>query len=554
MEKIWLKSYPHWVPAEIDTRQYGSLLDMLQICCQEFEDKLAYESFGTHLSYHDWAMHAQAFAAYLQNALGMTKGDRIALMMPNVLQYPIALMGAFMAGLVVVNVNPLYTSRELENQLRDSGATAIVILENFAHVLEKVKNETKVKHVIVTKMGDCLGLVKGNIINFVVKYVKKLVPNWSLPGSIPFKTILHIGADLPYKSVELNLEDTAFLQYTGGTTGTAKGAVLTHANMVANVCQAKAWIGNDLQGGEEVIITALPLYHIFSLTANCLTFSCMGGLNVLIANPRDISGFIKTLKKTKFTVFTGVNTLFNGLLNNPEFKNVDFSHFKFCLGGGMAVQKTVAERWQKVTGVVLLEAYGLTETSPAVCMNPSTLEKFNGSIGLPISNTEVKIIGEDEEELSVGEIGELCIRGPQVTPGYWQKPEETRNVFTKDNWLKTGDIATIDNLGFVRLVDRKKDMILVSGFNVYPNEIEEIVTTHPDIVEAAAIGVPNDRSGEMVKLFVVKRRKDLTEEEVIKYCRENLTAYKVPKVVEFRKELPKTNVGKILRRELRDKQ
>lgn len=552
MEKVWLNSYPTWVKSNIDVKEYDSLLDLLQTCCQKFEDKPAYESFGTQITYHTWAMHSQAFAAYLQNALGMKKGDRIALMMPNVLQYPIALMGAFMAGLTVVNVNPLYTARELLNQLKDSGATTIVILENFAHVLEQVKAETNVKNVIVTQMGDCLGFLKGSGINFFIKHVKKLVPEWNIPGFIPFKTILNIGSDLPYSSVELNLNDVAFLQYTGGTTGVAKGAILTHGNMVANVCQAKAWIGHDLHDGEEVIITALPLYHIFSLTANCLTFSCMGGLNVLIANPKDIPRFISTLSKSKFTVMTGVNTLFNALLHNPDFAKIDFSRFKFCLGGGMAVQQSVAEEWQKVTGVPLLEAYGLTETSPAVCINPLTLKKYNGTIGLPISNTDVTILDDEGNELGVNEPGELCIKGPQVMQGYWQKPDETKKVFTPDGWLKTGDVATISPEGFVKIVDRIKDMILVSGFNVYPNEIEEVAASHPGIVEAAAIGVPNEKSGEIVKLFVVKKDQELTADDIIKYCKAHLTGYKVPKAVEFRDELPKTNVGKILRRELRD--
>lgn len=552
MEKVWLKSYPSWVPPEVNVQEYDSLLDLLQSSCQKYEDKPAYESFGVQLTYHDWAMHSQAFAAYLQNGLGMKKGDRIALMMPNVLQYPIALMGAFMAGLVVVNVNPLYTSRELLNQLKDSGATTIVILENFAHVLAKIKSETNVKSVIVTQMGDCLGMIRGGLINFVVKYVKKLVPEWNIPGFLSFKDTLSLGTELTYNNVELSLTDTAFLQYTGGTTGVAKGAVLTHGNMVANVCQAKAWIGHDLHAGEEVIITALPLYHIFSLTANCLTFSCIGGLNVLIANPKDIPGFVKTLSKTKFTVLTGVNTLFNALLHNAEFEKLDFSNFKFCLGGGMAVQETVAKKWQEVTKVPLLEAYGLTETSPAVCINPLTLTAFNGTIGLPISNTDVAIMDEEGNELGFDTPGELCIKGPQVMQGYWQKPEETKKVFTADGWLKTGDVAVISPEGFVKIVDRKKDMILVSGFNVYPNEIEEVVVTHPGIVEVAAIGVPDQKSGEIVKIFVVKKDPSLTVEDIIKYCKQNLTGYKIPKAVEFRDELPKTNVGKILRRELRE--
>lgn len=552
MKKVWLKNYPTWVDAEINVKEYNSLLELLQKSCDKYAQKPAYSSFDVELSYQEWLERSRAFAAYLQNALGMVKGDKIALMMPNILQYPIALMGAFMAGLTVVNVNPLYTVRELSNQLKDSGVTAIVILENFAHVLEASLNSTAVRHVITTKMGDCLGFIKGGIINFVVGHVKKLVPKWNIPGAISFKTALKTGHALPYKNITLNLDDIAFLQYTGGTTGVSKGAVLTHGNMVANVCQAKEWIGHDLHDGNEIIITALPLYHIFSLTANCLTFSCIGGLNVLIANPRDIPSFVKTLKKIKFTVITGVNTLFNALLNNPGFKKLDFSAFKFTLGGGMAVQASVAEDWHAVTGVALIEAYGLTETSPAVCINPLTLTKYNGTIGLPISNTEVIILDENDKELSFGEPGELCIKGPQVMQCYWQKPEETKAVFTADGWLRTGDIAIIDENGFVKIVDRKKDMILVSGFNVYPNEIEDVIAAHKGVLEVAAVGIPHERSGEIVKIFVVKKDPYLTAEQLIQYCRENLTAYKVPKAVEFRDELPKTNVGKILRRALRD--
>jgi long-chain acyl-CoA synthetase len=507
------------------------------------------------MTYGEWAKQSKAFAAYLQISLGMAKGDRIAIMSPNLLQYPVVLMGAFMAGLIVVNVNPLYTARELGHQLKDSGATAIVIVENFTNVLEKVVNEHQdinLKHIITTKMGDCLGFAKGLVVNLVVKYIKKLVPKWHIPGTTSFKKALSIGADLPYKKVDLNLSDIAFLQYTGGTTGVAKGAMLTHGNMVANVCQAKAWISGDLYLGSEIIITALPLYHIFSLTANCLTFSCLGGLNILITNPRDIPGFVRTLKKVKFTVITGVNTLFNALLNNEDFRSLDFSSLKFTLGGGTAVQASVAEEWQKVTGVVLLEAYGLTETSPAVCINALTLKKFNGSIGLPISNTDITILNDAEQEQGFGQPGELCIKGPQVMLGYWQRPEETAKAFTKDGWFRTGDIATVSEQGLVKLVDRKKDMILVSGFNVYPNEVEEVVATHPGVREVAAVGMPSERTGELVKIFVAKKDPNLTAEDLIQYCRENLTAYKVPKEVEFRAELPKTNVGKILRRELRD--
>ena len=552
MEKVWLKSYPPYVPAEINTQEYRSLADLLVTSCRKFENHIAFDSFGVQMTYAELLKSAEAFAAYLQNALAMQKGERIAMMMPNLLQYPIAIIGAFLAGLVVVNVNPLYTPRELEHQLKDSGATAILIVDNFANVLEKVIANTNVKHVMTTKMGDCLGFVKGSIINLVVKHVKKLVPPWNIAGAIDFKKVMSTGRDLPRKNVDLNLDDIAFLQYTGGTTGVAKGAVLTHGNMVANVCQAKSWLGNDLKYGEEVIITALPLYHIFSLTANFLTFACVGGQNVLITNPRDMPMFVKILKKTKFTAFTGVNTLFNGLLNNPNFKDVDFSSLRFVLGGGTAVQASVAERWFETTGVVLLEAYGLTETSPAACMNPLTVKKFNGSIGLPISNTDVILLNEQEQEPAFGEPGELCIKGPQVMREYWNRPEETQKSFTSNGYFRTGDIATIDERGFLKIVDRKKDMIIVSGFNVYPNEIEQIVAGHKGVVEVAAVGVPSAKSGEVVKIFVVKKDPNLTAEDLITYCREYLTAYKVPKEVEFRDELPKSNVGKILRRELRD--
>lgn len=552
MEKVWLKNYPTWVQPEVNITEYSSLQDLLVKSCEKYKTAPAYECFDVQITYEELATQAKAFASYLQNAFGMVKGEKIAMIMPNVLQYPIALMGAFMAGLVVVNVNPLYTARELQHQLQDADATAVIVLENFAHVLEKVIDQTNVKHVIVTKMGDCLGLVKGSLVNAVVKYVKKLVPKWNIPGSVSFKTVIATGLELPYRFVTVNLQDIAFLQYTGGTTGVAKGAILTHGNMVANVCQAKAWIGFGLNTGKEIIITALPLYHIFSLTANCLTFTCLGGLNILITNPRDMPGFIKTLKKIKFTVITGVNTLFNGMLNNKDFKDLDFTNLKFTLGGGTAVQASVAKRWHEVTGVPLLEAYGLTETSPAVCINPLTVKEYNGSIGLPISNTDLLILDNNDQEVAFGEPGELCIKGPQVMPGYWNKPEETQKVFTKDGWLRTGDIAIIDEQGFVKIVDRKKDMILVSGFNVYPTEIEDVVASHKGVLEVAAVGVSNEKAGEMVKLFVVKKDPSLTAEELLEYCRQNLTAYKVPKVVEFRDELPKSNVGKILRRHLKE--
>jgi long-chain acyl-CoA synthetase len=452
---------------------------------------------------------------------------------------------------VAVNVNPLYTARELEHQLKDSGARAIVIFANSAHVLEKVKENTSLKHVIVTEVGDFLKFPKNILVNFVLKKVKKMVPPFSLPGALDFKSCVNQGDERVFKKPSVKLEDIAFLQYTGGTTGVAKGAILTHKNIVANMIQARAWIKNLIKEGEEIIITPLPLYHIFSLTANCFIFGSIGALNVLITNPRDIPGFVKELKKWKFTAFTGVNTLFNGLLNNEDFKNVDFSHLRIALGGGMAVQKSVAERWKQVTKKPLIEAYGLTETSPAACINPMTLKEYNGFIGVPISSTDVEIKDEDNKNLPIGEIGEISIRGPQVMAGYFNRPEETAKVMTPDGFFKTGDLGFMTEEGFVKIVDRKKDMILVSGFNVYPNEVEDVICQHPKVLEAAAVGIPDDKSGEVVKIFVVKKDDSLTPDEILKYCRENLTSYKVPKAVEFRKELPKSNVGKILRKDLR---
>ena len=507
---------------------------------------------GKSMTYAELDALSARFGAFLQSELGLPSGARVALMMPNVLQYPIAMFGALRAGYTIVNVNPLYTARELEHQLKDSGADAIVILENFAHTLEHVRAQVPIKHVIVTSLGEMLGFPKGAIVNFVVRRVRKLVPPWTLDGHLSFGDALARGAAHALQPVEVGHEDAAFLQYTGGTTGVAKGAVLTHRNIVANLQQAHAWISPVVTEGREIIITALPLYHIFSLTANCLTFIKIGATNVLIPNPRDIPGFIKELAKHRFTVITGVNTLFNALLNNPEFAKLDFSSLRVALGGGMAVQQAVAEKWKQITGVALVEAYGLTETSPAVTINPLDLKAFNHSIGLPISSTEVSIRDDDGIEQAIGQRGELCVRGPQVTPGYWNRPEETRRVFTADGFLRTGDIAVIDDKGFVTLVDRKKDMILVSGFNVYPNEVEDIVANHPGVLEVAAIGVPDERSGEAVKVFVVRKDPALTAEALIAHCRENLTGYKVPHHVEFRDELPKSNVGKILRRELRE--
>ena len=553
MQKPWLKSYPAGVAEEIDLNKYSSVADIFDTSVAKYGDLPAYKNFGKTLSYREVDLYTAHLAAYLKNELGLEKGDRVAVMMPNLLQNPIAIFGILRAGLVVVNTNPLYTARELKHQLNDSGAKAIIIVDNFAHVLQDVINETEVEHVITTKMGDMLSPVKGFIINTVVKYVKKMVPGFNINKSVNFKKALKLGAQHRFQTVPSSHDDIAFLQYTGGTTGVSKGAVLTNRNMVGNMLQASAWIEKYIGSGQATIITALPLYHIFSLTANCLTFMRFGWCNYLITNPRDINGFVKELKAAKFKVITGVNTLFNGLLNHPDFKNIDWSNFAFALGGGMAVQRGVAERWKEVTGTTLIEAYGLTETSPAACMNPMDLKEFNGKIGLPISSTEVSIQDDDWNELAIGEQGEICIRGPQVMRGYWQLPKETSNVLSNDGWLHTGDIGFMDEAGFVQIVDRKKDMILVSGFNVFPNEVEEVIADHPDVIEVGVIGKPDEHSGEVVMAVVVKKDESLTEETLRNFCRESLTSYKVPKSVVFTDELPKTNVGKILRRELRDK-
>jgi long-chain acyl-CoA synthetase len=552
--KPWLESYPEGVPAEIDFTQYSSILDIFEQSCAEYRDRTAYINFERAMTYGQLDQLSGDFAAWLQSK-GMRKGDRIALMMPNVLQYPVALFGAMRAGMVIVNTNPMYTPRELRHQLIDSGARAIVIVENFAQVLEKVRAEVPVEQVITTRIGDLLGFPKSLLTNLVLKYVKKAVPPFKLPGATQFNDALAAGARLQVKPAGLALDDLAFLQYTGGTTGVAKGAMLTHRNLVANMMQAKAWmipagIGQDT----EYVITALPLYHIFALTANCLVYLAVGGVNVLITNPRDLPGLVKELKKVPFTVFPGVNTLFNGLLNTPGFADLDFSTLKGALGGGMAVQRAVAERWLKVTGTPLVEAYGLTETSPAACINPMDMEEFNGCIGLPIPSTDCAIMNDAGELLPQGEVGELVIRGPQVMKGYWQRPEETAKVLTEDGWLRTGDIAMMTEEGYFKIVDRKKDMILVSGFNVFPNEIEDVIASHPKVLEVAVIGVPDAKSTEAVKVFIVKSDPSLTEEEVRAYCAEQLTGYKRPRHIEFRDDLPKSNVGKILRRELRDEE
>jgi long-chain acyl-CoA synthetase len=552
MEKPWLKSYPAGVPESIDINTYSSVAEIFDDSISKYSDLPAYTNFGKTISFHDLDVYTAQLGAYLKNDLGLSKGDRVAVMMPNLLQNPIAIFAILRAGLVVVNTNPLYTTRELKHQLNDSNAKAIIIVENFAHVLQDVIGETRVEHVITTRMGDMLSPLKGFIINSVVKYIKKMVPSYKLDKAVSFKKALKLGSQHRFQTVPSNHDDIAFLQYTGGTTGVSKGAVLTNKNMVANVEQASAWIRDCLGEEKGTIITALPLYHIFSLTANCLTFMRYGWCNYLITNPRDIKGFVKELKTTRFEVMTGVNTLFNGLLNNKDFCEMDWSNFKFALGGGMAVQRAVAERWKEVTGSTLIEAYGLTETSPAACMNPMNLKDFNGKIGLPISSTEASIQDDDWNAVPLGEHGEICIRGPQVMHGYWNRPKETSNVLSNDGWLHTGDIGFIDEAGYVQIVDRKKDMVLVSGFNVFPNEVEDVIASHPGVVEVGVIGKPDEHSGEVVMAVVVKKDQSLTEDALRDYCRESLTSYKVPKSIVFTDELPKTNVGKILRRELRD--
>ncbi|QNH12807.1 long-chain fatty acid--CoA ligase [Xanthomonas sp. SI] len=553
-ERPWLQSYPASIPAEIDVNEYRSVAAVFETSVAKFGDRPAYCNFGKTLTYREAGELARHFAAYLLGELQLKKGDRVALMMPNCLQYPIATFGVLLAGMTVVNVNPLYTPRELRHQLIDSGASAIVVIDNFAKTVQDVLADTQLKQVITTGLGDMLGFPKGALVNFVLKYVKKLVPDYDIPNAVRFRDTLTLGRLHTLPQLDIEPDDIAFLQYTGGTTGVAKGAMLTHRNLVANMLQAGAWIAatGKLEEGKEVIITALPLYHIFALTANGLVFMKLGGLNHLISNPRDMPGFVKELQKTRFTAFTGVNTLFNGLLNTPGFDKVDFSTLKFTLGGGMAVQRAVAERWKQVTGLTLVEAYGLTETSPAACINPLTLQEYNGAIGLPIPSTDACVKDDQGQIMAPGDVGELCIKGPQVMKGYWRRPEETAGAIDADGWLHTGDMARMDPQGFFYIVDRKKDMILVSGFNVYPNEVEDVIAMMPGVLEVAAVGVPDEKSGEVVKVVIVKKDPNLTAEDVKAHARANLTGYKHPRIVEFRKELPKTNVGKILRRELRD--
>jgi long-chain acyl-CoA synthetase len=552
LDKPWLKSYPAGVGPEVDLTQFASVVSVLEQACDRFRHRPAFHNMGRTLSYDDVDRLSRQFASYLLHELKLKKGDRVALMLPNVLQYPIAIFGVLRAGLTVVNTNPMYTARELKHQLEDSGAVAIVVLDNFARTVQEVLRETKVQHVVTTGLGDLLPFPRSLLVNFAVRYVKKLVPDYDIPGAVRFNDALKRGSPHKLPRVDVGFEDIAFLQYTGGTTGVAKGAMLTHRNLVANMQQSSAWLGTNIREGEELIITALPLYHIFALTANCLVFMKFGGKNVLITNPRDMPGFVAELGRHKFTAITGVNTLFNGLLNTKGFAELDFSQLRLSLGGGMAVQRAVAERWKKVTRCTLVEAYGLTETSPAACMNPMDLPEYNGAIGLPIPSTEASVQDENGAHLPMGEVGELCIRGPQVMKGYWQRAEETAKVLTPDGWLHTGDMARMDDKGFFYIVDRKKDMILVSGFNVYPNEIEDVIATMPGVLEVAAVGVPDEKSGEAVKVVIVKKDPALTAEAVREHCRTNLTGYKQPRYIEFRDALPKTNVGKILRRELRE--
>jgi long-chain acyl-CoA synthetase len=560
MNKPWLKNYPEGIPAEISAPTHLSIAALFEATCQQYPDNPAFSNMGTTLTYRQIEEKTAAFANFLRQDLGLQKGERVAIMMPNLLQDPIAIFGVLRAGLVVVNTNPLYTAPELKHQLNDSGASAIVVVENYAHVLESIIDQVELKAVITTQMGDLLDFPKSLIVNLVVRHIKKLVPAWNIPSAIPFKEALKRGESFSFEGAETTIDEIAFLQYTGGTTGVAKGAMLTHANLLANMEQCFLWIthgaaGNknkQLELGKETVITALPLYHIFALTANCLTFMKLGGHNYLITNPRDMPSFVKELKETPFTAITGVNTLFNGLTNTPGFEEIDFSNLKVSLGGGMAVQESVAAIWKEKTGCTLIEAYGLTEASPAVCINPLSLEAYNHSIGLPISSTECSIQDDEGNLLPVNSEGELCVKGPQVMKGYWQREEETAKIFDKAGWLHTGDVAKMDEGGFFQIVDRLKDMIIVSGFNVYPNEIESVIAAHPDVLECGVIGIPDKKSGEAVLAVIVKKEPHLSEKEIKEWCRKSLVNYKTPSQIYFDDELPKTNVGKILRRTLRD--
>ena len=548
--KIWLAHYPRGVPAEIDVDEYASIREVFEESCRSFASRPAFTCMGRSITFADLDALSSTFGAWLQG-IGCTKGTRVALMMPNILQYPICIFGTLRAGCTVVNVNPLYTPRELEHQLVDSGAEVIVVLENFAQTLQQVVARTAIRQIVVTSIGELIAL-KGRIVDLVLRRVKRAIPKWSLPGAIRFTDAVREGRKLSLTRVPIGHDDLAFLQYTGGTTGVAKGAMLLHRNLVANMLQARAWLRPFLDPARrEVILTPLPLYHIFSLTANCLVFMSIGGQNVMIPNPRDVRRLVKTMRRHRFTAMTGVNTLFNALLNHPGFGQVDFSTFRLTLGGGMAVQEAVARRWKAVTGAPLVEAYGLTETSPAATINPLDRPEYNGSIGLPISSTDIVLRDDAGHDVPLGQSGEICIKGPQVMAGYWHRPDETAHAMTRDGYFMSGDIGTMDERGYVRIVDRKKDMILVSGFNVYPNEIENVVVMHDGVLECAAIGVPDRKSGEAVKLYVVRKDEALTAEQLLSHCREHLAKYKCPRDIEFRSDLPKSNVGKILRRELR---
>ena len=555
MEKIWLKSYPPGVPTEIDPDQYRSLVHLLEESFSAYADRNAYVCMDKFMTYRELDAYSKKLAAWLQSR-GMAPGARVAIMMPNVLQYPIAIAAILRAGYTVVNVNPLYTARELEHQLKDSGSEAIIVLENFAHTVQQVLGKTPLRHVVVASMGEMLGGVKGMLVNFVVRNVKKMVPEFALPNMVRFKDALAQGSRMPFKAPELKAGDVAFLQYTGGTTGVSKGATLTHRNVIANLLQTEAWAAPGLQGlapdEQPVTICALPLYHIFALTACAMWGMRSGALVVLIPNPRDIPGFVKELAKYRFHMFPAVNTLYNALVNNADFANLDFSSLKFSVGGGMAVQQVVNDKWRSITGTGITEAYGLSETAPLATANRGDVTEFTGTIGLPVSSTEVAILDDEGRELAHGQVGEIAIRGPQVMVGYWNRPDETAKVMTPDGFFKTGDVGVMDDKGYVKIVDRKKDMILVSGFNVYPNELEGVIAAHPGVLECAVIGVPDAHSGEAVKVFVVRKDPNLTVEQLMDYCKQQLTGYKKPKYIEFRDELPKTNVGKILRRALRD--
>ncbi|MGF6147183.1 Long-chain-fatty-acid--CoA ligase [Kingella potus] len=554
MEKIWLQSYEPGVNAEIDITRYKSVSDVFSQSAEKFAAKPAFQNMGKVLTYAQTAKLVTDFASYLQNVLKLPRGERVAVMMPNLLQYPVALFGALQAGMTVVNTNPLYTPRELEHQLKDSGASVIVVLENFAATLETVLPHTQIKHVIVASAGDMLGLLKGTLVNFVLRTIKKAVPAYHIPNAVSFNTAMKLGAAQPFEKVDISREDTAFLQYTGGTTGVAKGAVLSHGNICANMMQAAEWIKNQLRQGGETVIAALPLYHIFALTVNLMIFTDAGSKIILITNPRDMKRFIGDMKKERVSVFVGVNTLFNSLVNQAGFAAVDFSNLRLTLSGGMATQKAVAEKWKAVTGTPIVEAYGLTEASPGVCCNPLNIETFGGGIGLPIPSTEIELRDAGGKLVPQGQAGELWVKGPQVMQGYWNRPEETAKAIDARGFLETGDIAVMDEKGWLKLVDRKKDLIVVSGFNVYPNEIEEVIAHNDKVMEVACIGVPNEKTGEALKVFVVRKDPTLTKEELTAFCRTELTGYKIPKDIEFRDELPKSNVGKILRRELRPKE